>query len=265
MTLDGFRDSTFTHDGATRPLFLRGEGPGVVIMHEMPGITPAVASFARRVADDGFSVYMPNLFGEPGRRLTPGYALSQMAQGCVSRDFSVLAAREASPITEWLRALCRFAHQERGGRGVGALGMCFTGNFALTLALDEAVMAPVLSQPSLPFGVTKEKSAGVHATPEALANLRRRGVPVMGLRFTADPLCKKARFDTLRSELGELFRPVEIDNRRGNPHGIPAWAHSVVTNDLVDREGHPTREALERVLAFFHERLDEGDGGQAAR
>lgn len=258
MTLAGFTETSFTHDGATRAVYRRGEGPAVVIMHEIPGITPPVAAFATRVADAGFSVFLPHLFGTPGKPLSPLYMMGELGRACIGREFTVLASRASSPITSWLRALCRHAHAEIGGKGVGALGMCLTGNFALALMVDPVVMAPVLSQPSLPFAIGRERCGALHLSDEDLAIVKQRvaeGCPVLGLRFTADPLVPKARFDRLRQELGEGFEAIEIDSSRGNPHAIPRTAHSVVTNDLVDEAGHPTRAALERVLAFFAERL----------
>jgi len=256
--LAGFESFGFTHEGARRDVYTRGTGPGVVVMHEVPGITPEVAGFATRVADAGFTVFVPHMFGKPGQPLSPGYALGQILHCCISREFHVLAERASSPITDWLRALCREAHQRCGGRGVGAIGMCMTGNFALSLMVDESVMAPVLSQPSLPFGLTAAKRAAVHLSDEDLAVVRRRaaaGCGVLGLRFTGDRMVPEARFESLRRELGDGFESIEIDSRPGNAHGIPSTAHSVVTTDLVDEEGHPTRAALERVLAFFAERL----------
>lgn len=256
--VDGFVVDAFEHAEKKRDVYRRGRGPAVVIMHEIPGITPEVARFARRVADAGFSVYLPHLFGTPGKPFSFPYMYRQLARACVSREFSVLARHESSPITDWLRALCRHAHAECGGPGVGALGMCLTGNFALALMVDETVMAPVLSQPSLPFGVSKSHEAAIHLSPDDLVRVKQRaaeGCPVLGLRFTHDPLCRRARFDTLRRELGPAFEAIEIDSSRGNPHGVPRIAHSVLTKDLVDREGHPTREALERVLQFFAQRL----------
>jgi dienelactone hydrolase len=201
---------------------------------------------------------MPVLFGTPGKPFSIPYAVGQLARACVSREFSVLAARQSSPITDWLRALCRSVHAELGGKGVGAIGMCLTGNFALTLMVDPAVMAPVLSQPSLPFPIGRERRAGLHISDEDLAAVKARvaeGACLLGLRFTGDPLVPAERFERLRAELGPGFEGIEIDSSRGNPHGIAAAAHSVVTNDLVDSEGHPTRVALDRVLRFFEERL----------
>jgi dienelactone hydrolase len=169
-----------------------------------------------------------------------------------------LASNRSSPITAWVRALARRVHEECGGPGVGAIGMCLTGNFALAMMLDDCLLAPVLSQPSLPFPLGAERRAGLHVSPEELAAARRRaqaGTPILGLRFTHDPMCPPQRFETLRREFGERFEAIEIDSSPGNPHGIPRTAHSVVTKDLVDTEGHPTRAALDRVLGFFRERL----------
>ncbi|MCA9692471.1 MAG: dienelactone hydrolase family protein, partial [Myxococcales bacterium] len=154
MQLEGFSETSFSHGGVERTVYRRGEGPGVVIMHEVPGIIPQVAAFARRVADDGFAVALPHMFGTPGKPMSPLYAAGQIARACISREFTVLARRRSSPITDWLRALCRALHAERGGPGVGALGMCLTGNFALSLMVDPSVAAPVLSQPSLPFSLS---------------------------------------------------------------------------------------------------------------
>lgn len=258
VELEGFEEFPFAHQGAIRTVYRRGSGPGVVVMHEIPGITPQVAAFARRVADDGFTVFLPHMFGTPGKPLSIPYALGEMARACVSREFHVLAKRESSPITDWLRALCRHAHSECGGPGVGAIGMCLTGNFALALMVDPSVMAPVLSQPSLPFPLTASHRAAIHLSDNDLQVVKRRageGCGVLGLRFTGDPMCPKERFETLSRELGSGFEGIEINSHPGNPHGLGRDAHSVVTTHLVDEEGHPTREALERVLALFRERL----------
>ena len=81
-----------------------------------------------------------------------GYAAAEMLKGiCIRREFSVWATNRSSPIVDWLRALSREMHTQCGGNGVGAVGMCFTGNFALAMMTEPAVVAPVLSQPSLPL------------------------------------------------------------------------------------------------------------------
>ncbi len=261
MALEGYDSFPFEAGGETRAVYRRGEGPGVVVIHEIPGITPMVERFARIVADDGFSVFLPDLFGVPGKPFSNGYMLQGIVRACIRREFHVLAKGHASPITDWLRALCRHAHAECGGPGVGAIGMCLTGNFALALMVDESVMAPVLSQPSLPFSVSPSHRAALHVSDEDLATIRKRaaqGVGVLGLRFSHDPLCPGARFETLRRELGSGFESIEIDSGPGNPHGLSRAAHSVVTEELVDDAGHPTRQALDRVLGLFRERLRPG-------
>jgi dienelactone hydrolase len=161
-------------------------------------------------------------------------------------------------VTVWLRALARHEHERCGGPGVGAVGMCLTGGFALAMMVDDAVTAPVLSQPSLPFGLTGAQKRDLGLGPADLARVRERaaaGVGVLGLRFTCDRMSPGERFARLRDELGDGFVGVEIDSSAGNPHGIRRMAHSVLTDDLVDEPGHPTRDALDRVLDLFRTRL----------
>lgn len=259
--INGYELYEFYHAGKHHPLYVGGQGPAVLLVHEIPGITPQVIYFADRLRKEGFTVYMPCLFGKPGKPLSPAYLADAYARVCVSREFKVLAANESSPITEYLRAVARTAHKECGGPGVGAIGMCLTGNFALSLMLDESVIAPVLSQPSLPVGNSAKAKAGLHISEVDLDKVKRRmraeDIPLLGLRFTADPLCPGQRFERLQQEFGEQFEGIEIDSSLGNPHGINRLAHSVLTNDLVDNEGHPTHAALERVVSFFHERLHQ--------
>jgi dienelactone hydrolase len=258
--LADFTSTTFTHGGTSREVFRAGTGPGVVVVHEIPGITPAVADFGRRVVDRGFTVAMPSLVGTPGRAMSAPYVAQSMSRVCISREFTVWATNRTSPIIDWLRALARDLHAKAGGPGVGAVGMCFSGGFALAMAVDDSVVAPVCSQPSLPFGVGRARSRDLGLSAEDLERVRERaaeGQCIVGLRFTHDRLVPEARFRRLRDELGDRFIAVEIDSSPGNPHGNPKVAHSVLTEHLVDADGHPTQDALERVLDFFAERLLE--------
>ena len=256
--LPGFTESTFTHDDLTRPVYAAGTGPAVIVIHEVPGLHPQVVDFAHRVVDAGFSVRMPSLFGTPGRAVTVGYTVASLAKACVAREFTTLALDRTSPVIGWLRRLAAEAHEECGGPGVAAVGMCFTGGFALGMMVDDAMLAPVLSQPSLPFPVNPARRRAVGISDADLARVKERaaaGACLLGLRFTQDPAVPAARFETLRRELGDAFIAVEIDSSKGNSFGIPRSAHSVLTQHFVDEPGHPTREALDRVLAFFDERL----------
>jgi dienelactone hydrolase len=256
--LDGFSKTSFSFEGASRDVYRLGTGPAVIVISEMPGITPGVAGFARRVVDLGCTAVMPSLFGQPGRPPTIGYTIGSLAPACISREFSALALRRTSPVTVWLRALARQAHEECGGPGVGVVGMCFTGGFALAMMVDDVVLAPVLSQPSLPFPLTKAMKRDLGLSDEDLARVKERcadGICVLGLRFTGDFTSPGERFQRLRDELGDAFVGVEIDSSPGNPDGNPKRAHSVLTEQLIDRPGTATRAALDQVLELFRSRL----------
>jgi dienelactone hydrolase len=255
---EGFDRLVFTAEGRTYPLFRIGSGPGIIVMTEMPGISPKVAAFARRLADEGYTAVLPSMFGDPGREPSLRYGLKSMIPACVAKEFAALAADRTAPVTLWLRALAKQVHKECGGPGVGAVGMCFTGGFALAMMIDDTTVAPVLSQPSLPIAVSKSRRPGIGLSPADLAAVKVRaaaGCDVLGLRFTGDKFVPKERFETLRRELGDRFIGVEIDSSEGNPHGIPKNAHSVLTEHLVDEPGHPTHDALNQVLTFFKDRL----------
>ena len=255
--LPGFEVTTFAYGGSEHEVYRAGTGPAVVVIHEIPGLHPGVIAFGQRLVDAGYTVYLPSLFGRPGAPATGGKMFRTLAAACVSREFTMLADR-TSPVATWLRALAAQAHAECGGPGVGADGMCFTGGFALAMAVEPAVLAAVASQPGLPMPVNARHRAALGLDPADLASVKartREGLCVLGLRFTADIGSPAERFQTLRRELGDAFECIEIDSSPGNPHGIRKRAHAVLTIDLVDEPGHPTRAALDRVLAFLAERL----------
>jgi len=259
--LEGFTKESFEADGKRRDIYRAGHGPAVIVISEIPGITPLVAEFARKVVAAGCTAVMPSIFGDPGRPTSGIYAVQSIAPACVSREFSAFALKWTSPITVWLRQLAAAEHERCGGLGV--VGMCFTGGFALAMMVDEIVLAPVLSQPSLPFPLTKRYKADIGISEADLARVKERtaqGTCLLGLRFSHDPFCFEERFATLRRELGDAFIAVEIDSAPGNPHGHPKNAHSVLTEHLQDREGTPTRAALDRTLTFFREKLGVGTG-----
>jgi dienelactone hydrolase len=238
--LAGWDLGSFTDGGTTYPTYRRGSGPGVVVVHEIPGITPLVKGFAEEVVDSGFTVVMPSLLGTPGEGKAVRNTLAGIARVCISREFAHLSAGTTSPVALWLRALAKDLHAELGGPGVGALGMCFSGGFALAMMVEGHTVAPVLSQPSMPFPVGKKLAADLNLSPEDLAAVKARtDCPVLGLRYLGDKAVG-TRFDTLRAELGDRFRAMEFEGRK----------HSVVTEHRQD-------SAVEAVLAFFHERLDQ--------
>jgi dienelactone hydrolase len=229
-----------------------------VVLAEMPGITPLVADFARRVGAIGCTAVVPHLFGDPGRPPTVAYGAQSAGWVCVSREFATFAKRRTSPVTTWLRALAKQAHDECGGPGVGVVGMCLTGGFALAMMVDEVVLAPVLSQPSLPFALSAAHRSDLGISDDDLAKVKQRcaaGTTVLGLRFSGDKLAPADRFARLRDELGDAFVAVEIDSSPGNAEGYRKGAHSVLTEDLKDVDGSASRDALERVLDLFRTTL----------
>lgn len=272
MTTDSHRDplTGYTRDevtvlGETRTVYRMGSGPAVIVIHEIPGITPLVAEFGRKVAERGMTAVLPDLFGTAGKPPSAGYLASSMARACVSREFTILGTNKSSPVTKWLRALAAEEHQRCGGPGVGVVGMCLTGGFALAMMVDPVVVAPVLSQPALPVGLGAKSRAAVGLSDADMAEVKRRvadGACVIGLRFTGDRSVPGERFETLRRALGDGFVGVEIDSSPGNPWGYKKAAHSVLTEDYSDADGSPTRVALEQVLDFFSERLEVGQEPQ---
>lgn len=242
--LDRWTSGQFTADGLTRSTFRRGTGPGVIVIHEVPGVTPSVIAFADRVVAAGCTVVMPSLVGHPGQEPSLRYGIASMAKVCVSKEFTALAAGKTPPIAGWLRALAASLHAELGGPGVGAVGMCFSGGFALTMMLDEHMVAPVLSQPSLPlFKLSKRHASDLNLSPADLAVVKARaaaGCEVLGLRFTDDKLIG-TRFETLRRELGDKFLAVDLPSRKPSDH-------SVLTEQADET-------AIATVLGFLTKRL----------
>ena len=245
----------FYADGAGHEVFHAGAGPPVLLLHELPGQTREFWRFAHWLAEAGFAVLAPDLFSRPGRPAGRiGLAAATM-RVCVSRQIHLLAANRSSPVTSWLRALARAASAERAGASVGVVGMCLTGNFALALALEPCVVAPVASQPSLPIALTARARAALHLSPDEKAALRdRREVPVMALRFAGDPLCRAARFAALEALVGDRLETHVLPDVAANPRGNPR-PHAVLTRDLIDAHGEPTRAAADRVVQFLRENL----------
>lgn len=265
--LSDFERTTFTHEGAARTVFRKGTGPAVIVIAELPGITPKVLAFARRVVDVGCTAVLPHLFGEPGvdgdpkargTAATVGLGLRTLAPLCVNREFTMLATGRTSPVVAWLRALAADEHDRCGGPGVGAVGMCFTGGYALAMAVDDRLLAPVLSQPSMPVALTRRQRESIDISRADLDVVKERcaaqGLRVLGLRFKGDRLVPRERFDFLRRELGDAFVAVELDDDSANPE---PWMrpHSVLTEHLIDEPGQPTRAALDQVLDLFRSRL----------
>jgi dienelactone hydrolase len=260
--LDDFTPRVVDIDGLARTVHVAGTGPAVIVMPETPGISPHLARFARWVRDAGFTAWMPSLFGRDGALPGVEEAVATFRRTCVAAEFRALAAGRPTPIALWLRGLARLAHAECGGAGVGAIGMCFTGNFALSMMLEPAVLAPVLCQPSMPL----DQPAALESPPEELAAVRvrleREDLRVRAYRFDGDRFCTAQRFAAYSAALGERFEGRVLPDAAAATSDLPPFfehvikgAHSVVTVHLVDEAGSPTRAARDEILAFFRQRL----------
>jgi dienelactone hydrolase len=246
----------FAHAGRSYPVYRRGSGPAVIVMHEMPGLHPLVIRFADHVAAAGMTVFCPSFFGKPGKTVDRSYVTTTMLGVlCMRREFYVWRGDRSSPVVDWLKALARHVHAECGGKGVGAVGMCFTGNFALAMMTEPAVTAPVLSQPSLPLAtLDKARGAEIAMSPDEIRCVRERinaeDLSVIGLRYPSDTLVPDARFATYRREFGDRFEAIELADEDAEPAMIPP--HSVLSLHL--KANGPSKAAETRVIEFFRER-----------
>lgn len=259
--LQDFDRGELTASGLTRSYLRAGAGPAVLLLPEMPGISPQVARLGRWVRDAGFTVFMPSLFGRDGAAATVETGVEVFKKVCVSAEFRALGEGSERPAIAWLRALARHAHADCGGPGVGVVGMCFTGNFALSMMLQSPTLAPVVCQPSTPLeepaapGLCEEELQAVRA------RLEREDLSVLAYRFEGDRWCRAQRFAALSQALGPRFVTRVLPDSAANPEPPPFFKqvvgtpHSVLTAHLVDGEGEPTIEARDEVLAFLRQRL----------
>jgi dienelactone hydrolase len=257
--LAGFTRFEFDDGRWTRPVYRIGSGPAVIVIHEVPGLHPAVLDFARDVAAEGMTVFCPSLFGQPGQPVSGLYIGAMIVKlACVGREFSLWAAGRSSPIVDWLRALARHAHAECGGKGVGAVGLCFTGGFALAMMTEPSVVAPVLAEPSLPLG--RKRGAALDCSPAELAVVKARmeaeDLSLIALRFASDVLVPCARFKTLEREFGARLETHVLPDASARK-GTGRAPHSVLTVhlDRDDPDGE-TMKVYRRVLEFFRERTE---------
>jgi dienelactone hydrolase len=257
--LSGWSVAPFTGGGYTHDVYHKGSGPGVVLIPEIPGIHPGVLALGNHLVDNGFTVAMPSLFGEPGKAKTVGYIAATITRACVAREFAAFATNKQRPVSMFLRALARDLNASTPGKGVGVIGQCFTGGFALAVAVDDAVLAPVLSQPSvpLPLGRARRHDPGLSESELAIVADRcaNDGLCAMGLRFSEDSVVPRERFAALKERLGDAFEVIEIDSGPSNVGGFGKRAHSVLTDEVREVDGQPAYEARKRVVEFLTQRL----------
>lgn len=257
--LTGWTREPFTAAGFTYDVYGKGQGPGVVLIPEMPGVHPGVLALGNYLVDNGFTVAIPSLYGTPGAPgIRPG-ALPVLARGCVAKEFAAFATNKERPISHYLRALARDLKEKTGSKGVGVIGQCFSGGFALAAAVDDSVLAPVLSQPSVPIALTAKHKRDLGVSEGEMKVIEKRaadeGLCALALRFSGDPMAPKERFKALKDRLGDAFEVIELDSSPGNKDGFGRMAHSVLTLEVREVENQPAYEARKRVVQFLKERL----------
>ncbi len=247
--LDNYTHFTFTAPvrpatDVTHDVYLRGtEGPTVVIVQELPGIGPETLSLADRFVEDGFRVVLPHLFGPLGRVSLVGNLARVI---CMRREFALLEKKKSSPVVDWLRALCADLKNHHGATSIGVIGMCLTGNFAISLLADENVLAGVASQPSMPLF----DQTALHMSDEDIGEIRKRldaEGPMLALRFEGDPMCTHAKFAAIDNAFND-------DRERIRKIELPGKGHSVLTLDFI-KGGQPAADALDEVLTYFRTKL----------
>jgi dienelactone hydrolase len=245
----GYSSFAFERDGASKTVFTRGTGPGVLIMHELPGLVTQCVRLADYIAARGFTVFLPLLFGDPNIPFSRARAVMNAAKLCISREIALFAENADSPVTTWLRGLAvEIRRHCPDGRGVGVIGLCLTGGFAINLMVEDVVLAPVASEPALPLTWLGASKGALGVAPETLRAAVERaatGVPLRCLRFKGDGMSPPEKLERLQREFRSSLQADEI----------PGSHHSVLTIDLVEDPAHPTFQARDRVVDFLRTRL----------
>ncbi len=247
--LSNWDKSVFSTDAVDgKPLahdvYAKGHGPVVLIIQELPGIGVETKRLADDLISAGFFVVLPHLFGPIGKLSFAGNIARVF---CMRREFALFAKNRTSPVVNWLRALGAELKAENNVEGIGVIGMCLTGNFAISMMADDSVLAGVASQPSLPFFANK----ALHMSPQNITDIRagleEKGA-MLAFRFQGDTLCSHAKFEALDVAFND-------DKERIKLREIEGKKHSLLTMHFINEEGSPTREALAEVMGYFHEKL----------
>jgi dienelactone hydrolase len=258
-SLEGWAKTSFTGGGLTHDVYEKGSGPGVVLIPEVPGMTPEVLGLAQHLVERGFTVAVPSPFGTPGREASIGYLLRTVSRLCVSAEFRAFALNAHRPITDFLRAVAADLASRTPGTGVGVIGMCFTGGFALATAVEESVLASVVSQPAVPFPVSRARRMDFGASGAEMDAIAARtvndGLCLLGLRFSEDATAPRARFAALKQKLGDAFEVIELDSSPGNPGGYAKGAHSVLTGEVRESPRNSAFETREHVVEFLRRNI----------
>jgi len=233
---------------ATHDVYTLGNGHKiVVIIQELPGIGQETLALADRFVAQGYRVVLPHLFGPIGKTAVIGNTLRVL---CMRREFKIFAKNESSPVVDFLSGLCSHLKATHNVKGVAVIGMCLTGNFAISLMANEDVLAGFASQPSM--AILSQKS--LHMSSTDISKIKNNIDTVGAMHcgsFEKDKLCSYKKIQLLDKTFNDN------GNKRIIFHQLPGKGHSVLTLDFVDEEGHPTRKTLDTIFGYFDEQLND--------
>ena len=260
-TLEGWQAASFSSGGLTRDVYSKGSGPGVVLLPEVPGMTPEVLALGDHLVGSGFTVAIPSLFGVPGKSMSAGYFATTITRLCVASEMKAFAAGAERPVSQFLRALAADLNRRTPGPGVGVIGLCFTGGFALATAVDDAVLAAVMSEPSVPFVIGRRRRKDLGLSPAETTTVQHRtrdGLCLLGLKFSKDMAVPDERFEAYRNAFGDAVELIVLDSSKSNPDGYARTAHSVLTLEVRESPANSAHDARERVVDFLRLHVPAG-------
>lgn len=232
---------------ATHDVYTIGDGGKiVVIIQELPGIGQETLSLADKFVHQGYTVVLPHLFGPIGRTTVLGNIIQVL---CMRREFSLFAKNESSPVVDFLSQLCSSLKAKYKVKGVAVIGMCLTGNFAISLMANEDVLAGFASQPSMPLFYQKS----MHMSPDDIKYIKKNidnVGPMHCGRFELDSLCTHSKMEVM----DETFN--QDDKKRIIFHELLGNGHAILTLDFRDKKGHPTYQILNEIFEYFNEQLN---------
>lgn len=256
--LADFNPRLFTLEGMRKVAHVSGEGSAAILMTGMPEISPQAARSTRWIRGAGFTIYMPSLFFRNSAVPEAINGANNFWRACVSAEFVHIIS---SPVTSWLRALVRVAHEQCGVSGVGSIKKCIAGNIALTKMAEPVVHAPVLMLPSLP----SNEHLSLEIIADGLVSVRERldrgDLTVLAYRFEGDQICSAERFVAHANTLGNRFVARTLPDSAAGDDLLPLFAksephpHSVVTVNLIDKACEPTLQARDEIITFFSQGL----------
>ena len=275
--MDGFEKFDFEHGGISHPVYHAGSGPPVLLVHELPGFLAETKVLAERLHDAGFHVFAPVFLGKPGQNFSGLKTLGYTLLLCIRREFRLLAKNADGPFLDWLRALSADAAARSGHAKVGLIGMCLTGNYAISLIAEAHVGGAVSCQPSLPLFRKKalglDRLDAVKARADSLAT-EAGGPSVLAYRFEDDTICPHVKVKGIADAMPEAVRAVELPGKGHSTLTIdlavsaadvpdpPDWTAKVPTEtgffeakDVWGPDGEPTHHTLIEVMAFLKARL----------